>query len=484
MLGAADTANATVAQVVGATVELQQNSGSTSLVGMTIDGFTIDSILGGGAFGTVYLGHQTGLDRTVAFKVPTVEMAGDPIGARRFAREARSAARVDHPGVVTIYAVGELFDGRPYLAMQYVDGQPLDKILASGPIDAIRALKIVRQIASALSETHAVAVVHRDLKPSNIVWRRDRNGDDRITLVDFGIAVCKPGNADATRLTGANLVGTPHYMSPEQAQGDEVDGRADLYAVGCILFELVTGAPPYEGAGFEVLLAHINKPTPRPSEKQPGVPPEIDVIVDFLMGKKPDDRPKSADVVVALIDAAIVALERSSPTPIPRSSPPTAILAPARRRWWIAALAGGALLAGGFAIATLTMRPPPRVASDPTPVDDEDPTAPKTREIVSDDGAFVCRVEVPLAIHPRVAMRSRIRILTKLGQPIDAADLVVTVEDPKGAATGFTARRRAAADNLPSYFAFRHAFAERGHYIIRIFPPESDSVFRVELDVE
>src|SRR5690606_30898740 len=129
-------------------------------------------------------------------------------------REARSAARVTHPGVVGIYAVGELPDGRPYLAMEYVDGQPLDKILADGPIPAVRALEIVRAVASALSETHAADVVHRDLKPTNIMWRLDRNGDDRITLVDFGIAVCKPGNADATRLTADGLIGTPHYMSP------------------------------------------------------------------------------------------------------------------------------------------------------------------------------------------------------------------------------------------------------------------------------
>src|SRR5205823_94157 len=152
-------------------------------------------------------------------KVPTHEIAADPIQARRFAREARSAARVHHPGVVAIYAVGELGDGRPYLAMQLVDGEPLDRILEHGPIKAVRALGIARAIASALSETHAVDVVHRDLKPSNIIWRRDRNGDDRIVLVDFGIAVCKPGTAEATRLTAGGLLGTPHYMSPEQAHG-------------------------------------------------------------------------------------------------------------------------------------------------------------------------------------------------------------------------------------------------------------------------
>jgi serine/threonine-protein kinase len=132
-------------------------SAAASLIGTTIDGF---------------------------------EIAADPVMAKRFAREARSAARVQHPGVVSIYAVGDLPDGRPYLAMEYIDGHPLDSILEAGPIHPVRALEIARLVASALSETHAADVVHRDLKPTNIMWRRDRTGDDRITLVDFGIAVC------------------------------------------------------------------------------------------------------------------------------------------------------------------------------------------------------------------------------------------------------------------------------------------------------
>src|SRR5690606_1817925 len=245
-------------------------------------------------------GRQTGLDRPVAIKVPTAEIASDPVMARRFAREARSAARIQHPGVVAIYAVGELQDRRPYLAMQLVEGEPLDKILADGPLPAVRALRIARQIASALSETHAADVVHRDLKPTNIMWRRDRNGDDRITIVDFGIAVCKPGNADATRLTAGGLIGTPHYMSPEQAHGEQVDARADLYALGCLLYELVTGTPPFEGSGFEVLLAHLGRPAPLPSDKNASVPEAIDRLCTALMRKKPDDRPQHADEVVAL----------------------------------------------------------------------------------------------------------------------------------------------------------------------------------------
>jgi len=243
-----------------------------SLIGQTVGDFTFEAVIGGGSFGTVYRGRQIGLDRPVAIKVPSYEIAADPVQARRFAREARAAARVVHPGVVAIYAVGELDDGRPYLAMQLIDGEPLDRVLRDGPLPPVRALAIARDIASALSETHAAGVVHRDLKPTNIMWRRDRNGDDRITLVDFGIAICRPGNADAARLTTNGLIGTPHYMSPEQAQGEQVDPRADLYALGCLLFELVTGRPPFDGSGFEVLLAHLGHPVPRASACNPLVP--------------------------------------------------------------------------------------------------------------------------------------------------------------------------------------------------------------------
>ncbi|MBC7974267.1 MAG: protein kinase, partial [Myxococcales bacterium] len=276
-----------------------------SLIGRSVGDFVIEAVLGGGSFGTVYRGRQLGLDRPVAIKVPSYEIAADPIQARRFAREARAAARVVHPGVVAIYGVGDLEDGRPYLAMQLIEGEPLDHILADGPVPVVRALRIARNIASALSETHAADVVHRDLKPSNVMWRVDRNGDDRITLVDFGIAVCRPGNADATRLTTGGLIGTPHYMSPEQAHGEQVDARADLYALGCVLFELVTGETPFDGSGFEVLLAHLNHPVPRASERNARVDPAIDSLILRLLEKKPERRPVSADAVVAMIDAIL-----------------------------------------------------------------------------------------------------------------------------------------------------------------------------------
>jgi hypothetical protein len=503
---------------------------ATSLVGHTVGDFVFDAVIGGGSFGTVYRGHQLGLDRPVAIKVPTYEIAADPIQARRFAREARATARIVHPGVVAIYAVGELGDGRPYLAMQLIEGEPLDRVLRDGPVPALRALRIARDIASALSETHAAGVVHRDLKPTNIMWRRDRNGDDRITLVDFGIAVCKPGQADATRLTTNGLIGTPHYMSPEQAHGEHVDGRSDLYALGCLIFELVTGATPFDGSGFEVLLEHLGRPAPHASERNPDVPEAVDRLIMHLMAKKPDDRPATADAVVATIDDALDALEhrgssasrsaarshaptrpwqasasrrpagtagtaeppRSAATvPLPRDpvADPLAmsgadLLRPAAGPWrWLAMVALGVLVMAGAGFAAFRLRggaddePEPAQTATGNPVS---ATGETLRLIARDDGELIIRTLVPEVIHANAVVHAHLEITTKLGGPFPAKQVVVTIEDPHHSATAQTAVLHG---DHPGHYVFRHTFSEPGDYIVRIFPSETETVSTIELTV-
>ncbi len=472
-----------------------------SLVGKTIDGFVFESILGGGSFGTVYRGRQLGLDRQVAIKVPTQEIAADPVMARRFAREARSAAKITHPGVVAIYAVGELLDGRPYLAMQLIDGAPLDRILETGPVPVRRTLGIARLIASALSETHAADVVHRDLKPSNIIWRRDRNGDDRITLVDFGIAIAKPGNADATRLTTNGVIGTPHYMSPEQAHGDSVDHRADLYALGCIMFELLTGKPPFDGSGFEVLLAHLGRPIPVPSERNPDVPEVVDALVTRLMAKKVDDRPRSADEVVELIDDALGSLDGAgrsagatvrAPRAKRKSAAPTMHekpgIAPRSRARWIAlgVLGVVALSGAGFAALKLSRNSSAAMAGGDAarPDDAPDPTAPSPvagrRTVVVDDGEMATRVTLQDPILAGTRTLTLLEIWNAIGAPLDVDHVVITIEDPNGGAGGLTATP---VKNTKGKYAFKHTFPSPGHYIVRVFPPEVATVFLVDVDV-
>lgn len=477
-----------------------------SLAGLTIDGFAIEAVLGGGAFSTVYRARQIGLDRVVALKVPTHEIAADPVMARRFAREARAASRVTHPGVVGIHAVGELPDGRPYIAMQLVDGAPLDRMFVAHPrgIPPRRALAIVRQLASALSETHAADVIHRDLKPSNIMWRVDRNGDDRLTLVDFGIAVSRPGTADATRLTSGGLIGTPHYMSPEQAQGEHVDGRADLYALGVILFELVTGDTPFSGSGVEVLLAHLGRPAPAPSSRMRDLPSVIDDLVGALLAKRPEHRPDSADAVVALVDAALAELPR------PRSSPRTQkllgaitrgrrsarppshddVLAldpapapapapPRRRRRDLALGAAGALVVVAGLAGTWW------AIESRTPSHDAEPangSGTPRREVFRDDGQTRLRAFVPSPMRVRASgHRVHLELRNKLGQPIAGGQVVVTLEAPDGKTSGLIARPR---QSQPDQYSFYDRFAVPGTYRARVFPPATTSAFELDLVVE
>jgi len=485
-----------------------QTSAAGSLVGTTVDGFVVESVIGGGAFGTVYKGRQLGLDRVVAFKVPTHEIASDPVMSRRFAREAKAAARVHHPGVVAIYQVGEIPDGRPYMAMQFVEGDPLDSIIEDGPLQVPRALRLARQIASALAECHACNVVHRDLKPTNVMWRQDRHGDDRITLVDFGIAVCRPGpNSDATRLTGGGLIGTPHYMSPEQAHGEAVDARADLYALGCLLFELLTGTTPFSGSGFEVLLAHLGRPAPRPSERVPELPEVIDDLVGKLMMKKPADRAQSADAVVEMIDEALDVLDAprsiakiiAAPRPRRKTAktandrpivrPPgytTAELAPVvsphRARWAVfGALAALALAAGGFATFRYVNRDA-TAASSPQVDQSTNNHANETPKVFRDEG------DVRLkawwrdgAITTDRPLRMALDLRNKLGRPLGAESIVVIVEDAHGKSVGLTARPRQA---VPEQYGVSVRFPESGRYVVRVFAPETPSSFDFPVDVK
>ena len=471
---------------------------AASLVGTTVDGFDIEGTLGGGAFGTVYRGRQVGLDRVVAIKVPTYEIAADPVMSKRFAREARSAARVNHPGVVAIHAVGELADGRPYLAMQLVEGEPLDRILADGPVPVARALRIARQIASALSETHSVDVVHRDLKPTNVMWRRDRNGDDRITLVDFGIAVCKPGNADSTRLTSGGLIGTPHYMSPEQAHGEVVDARADLYALGCLLFELVTGTTPFEGSGFEVLLAHLGRPAPRASERNPDVPESVDELLQSLMAKRPDDRLPNADAVVAQIDGTLDTLDvdadvdppkaprrpprpkrktdrtrRDRPLPFAATLPSDIQVvqtpAPRARYLVLGALIALAVSAAAFAVY-LTVRPDEAVSDRVV-----------RSEIFRDGAEMRMRLFVPDPLVHSSERDARIflELRNKLGQVVVGDDeLIISVAAPDGKIVSLEARRR---QSNKDQYAFTYRFATPGTYRVQVLPSSMSSSFEVEL---
>jgi serine/threonine-protein kinase len=246
--------------------------------------------LGAGAFGTVYKARDARLDRMVAIKTIRLEgLAASQAGLKemtdRFLREAKTAAKLKHPGIVTIHDYGDA-EGLTYIVMEFIDGIGIDHILAeTGRMPIERAAALGAQIAEALDYAHKGGVVHRDIKPANIMIEPG----DRVKVTDFGIA--KPGDsAEHLTMTGS-LLGTPSYMSPEQARGQKLDGRSDLFSVGCVLYEMVAGKKAFRGESITALLFKIiSEEPPSLREFDPKVPDEMLRIISKALQKSPDAR--------------------------------------------------------------------------------------------------------------------------------------------------------------------------------------------------
>ena len=254
--------------------------------------------LGRGGMGVVYEAREISLERTVALKVLPRYLSQDPEFVKRFEREARAVARLNHSSIVTIYAVGEQ-SGRHFIAMEYVRGQSLAEIVRrEGPLEPRRAIEIITQAAGAIGEAHRQGIIHRDIKPENIMV----DEDGRVKVLDFGLAKALAGT---TKLTtdGASL-GTPHYMAPEQCKGGEVDTRTDIYALGATLFELLTGRPAFEAETPLAVLYQITKrPFPRATSANPDVPPQLDKILAKMVAKKPKRRYASTRALIQDLNA-------------------------------------------------------------------------------------------------------------------------------------------------------------------------------------
>ncbi|HEY6693729.1 MAG TPA: serine/threonine-protein kinase [Solirubrobacteraceae bacterium] len=262
-------------------------------------GFRIERELGRGGMGVVYLAEHVHLGRRVALKFLGPGLADSDDFRERFVRESRVAAALQHPNIVTVYDAGEA-DGRLYIAMQYVDGTDLATLLArEGALAPERVLSIVEQVAGALDAAHAEGLVHRDVKPANILMR-----DGHAYLTDFGLT---KRTSSATSLTATGqFVGTAQYMAPEQILGEAVDGRADLYALGCVLFHCLTGVAPFERENsIAVIYAHLNDPPPAPTAARPELPAAIDAVVARAMAKSADDRFPTGAALAAATRAAL-----------------------------------------------------------------------------------------------------------------------------------------------------------------------------------
>lgn len=242
-----------------------------------------------GSMGVVYRAERVGLGRGVAVKVLHESYAATDDGRRRFEVEARAMSRLSHPNCVGVMDFG-VVDGAPYLVMDFVTGWTLREVIrAEGRLAPVRAVRIVRQIVAGLAHAHGQGIVHRDVKPENVIVSRIEGGGEQVNVIDFGLAKLR-GNKSVT--TGVAL-GTPGYMSPEQTIGRSVDNRADVYAVGIILFELLVGQKPFQGPDpFELMRMHREVPVPRLAQAAPGVgfSPKLEAVVQRALAKAPEDR--------------------------------------------------------------------------------------------------------------------------------------------------------------------------------------------------
>lgn len=270
------------------------------LVGERIFGdYILRRKLGEGGMGAVYLAENVAINQRIAIKVLHPESAANDEMVQRFNREADAIARLSHPNTIRVFIFGKTPDPLIYLAMEFVDGRPLRDVLHEhGAFDELRAINVLRQALHALSEAHELGIVHRDLKPDNIMLTRFRGVDDFVKVLDFGIAKIKEQDGqDQRKLTQAGIVyGTPEYLSPEQARGKDIDHRADLYALGIILYEMLTGVVPFNGStSLAILSGHVYQEPPDPSSVSKA--PIADAMKDVLfkaIAKKPEDRYQSA----------------------------------------------------------------------------------------------------------------------------------------------------------------------------------------------
>ena len=290
-----------------------------------VNRFRVECEIGKGGMGTVYRATHLGLDRTVAVKVLKREFAADPEVAERFMREARTMARLRHPRAAIIFDAGRLPDGRPFIVMEHVEGATLAETLArDGRFAPERAVRVAAEICDVLAEAHQLGIVHRDLKPSNIML--NARG---VCVLDFGIAKVLASSADTTKTCATTesgiIIGTPRYMSPEQCVGQSVGPASDLYSVGVLLYEMLTGRPPFtDELQSAVLVKQATAPPPPLVARAPDVPRPLAQAVHSLLAKGPQDRPRTARAARSLLERALASDELTADVPAEPTQAPFA----------------------------------------------------------------------------------------------------------------------------------------------------------------
>jgi uncharacterized RDD family membrane protein YckC len=274
-----------------------ESAAADALVGSRLRHFEVRRLIGRGGMGAVYAGNDTSLERPVALKVLSADIAHDPEVVARFAREARAQARLRHPNVAQIYFIGEE-KGVHFFAMEFLEGPALDEVLAQRRLPWGEALDYTVAAARGLRAALAHGFIHRDVKPSNLVLDRESG----IKILDFGLVKSLHGDAELTR-NGA-IIGSPLYMAPEQGRGEEVDHRADIYSLGCALYHMLTGRPPFTGPSpVGVIAMHMSEVPAKLRSLAPEVPERLQQIVERMMAKVPVDRPATYDELIAALEA-------------------------------------------------------------------------------------------------------------------------------------------------------------------------------------
>ncbi len=342
--------------------------------GQTISGrYLIERKIGEGGMGKVYRARvisTPGDSNPVALKILRRDFLSDKNALARFRRELRVTSRLRHPNSIGVLDSGNAPDGALYIAMEWVAGKDLHTVLAeSSPFPELRAARIVAQILSALGAAHRLGIIHRDLKPENVMIATGPDGEDRVKVLDFGIAKIQPQGEgeELTALTQAGFVcGTPEYMSPEQARGTPLDARSDLYSVGVLLYQMVTGALPFEGQSSQALAAkHLYDPPPPLSTRSPGraVSAPLEALILKALAKPRNGRPRNAE---RFRDELLRAVGLKRPDELTRTAVRMGLAYGAKRRpLRLAALAVGAVMLAGL-IALALRRPTAR--PEPTPV--------------------------------------------------------------------------------------------------------------------
>ena len=273
-------------------------------IGAEFAGYRLDALLGHGGMSIVYRAQHIVLERNVALKLLSPQLSEDESFRERFMRESRLAARLDHPNIIPIYEASES-DDVFFIAMRYVEGADLRKLLKDGPVDPKRLTAIIDQTANALTVAHAGGLVHRDVKPANILIDpgSGRDGSDHVYLSDFGVAkqTAAPGIT-----TSGTFVGTVDYASPEQIEGKPLDGRADVYSLGCVIYECLTGSSAFDkDSEVAVMYAHLLEPPPAVTVKRPDLPAEIDDVIATAMAKSKDERYETPKQLAAALSRVL-----------------------------------------------------------------------------------------------------------------------------------------------------------------------------------